>query len=112
MPRVDLLIPLVSLLAARLISIRSRGDGLSTGASHATGSEIRVGFGTQSGANFGTLRRDDGTGVPHVVASTNLSAWGPFTPVTPYVRVEVVGGTRERGALVPSHPGGVNGGIR
>ena len=91
MPRVDLLIPSGQLVssAANLYPIARRWALYC--ASHATGSEIRVGFGTQSGANFGTLRRDDGSGVPHVVASTNLSAWGTFTPVTPYVRVEVVG---------------------
>ena len=60
-------------------------------ASHATGSEIRVGFATVSGSNFGTLRRADGSGLPHVVASTNLSAWGTFAPVTPWARIEVVG---------------------
>jgi hypothetical protein len=59
--------------------------------SHATGSAIRVAFGTSSGANFGVLQKADGSGVAYTVASTNLAAWGTLTPPTPFVRLDIVG---------------------
>jgi hypothetical protein len=60
-------------------------------ASHATGSEVRLAFSTKSGGDWGTLRRTDGSGTVHVVASTNAAAWGLFVPPVPWCRVEVVG---------------------
>lgn len=91
MPRVDLAIPSGQLVSSAGYLFPIARTWAVYCSSHATGSEIRLGFGTQSGTNFATLRRPDGSGGVFVAASTNLAAWATFQPVTPFVRVEMVG---------------------
>lgn len=58
-------------------------------ASHATASEIRLGFSpTSGGPLFGTLNQPDGTGSPFVVHSGGGPGWCLVKAPTPFGRVQ------------------------